>query len=372
MRTLRRRLMRRALTLTELLVVVLIVVALLIVAVPSFSSLMYSSEAAMAESTLHAAMRGGRDAALRSSSREDAAVVFMYDPAPGGGRLTIVPCVKVGEIYDIPSNFPAAVLREIFVPSAVIEPVQLPKNWMVRGYAPANSININGNWYEGVRYGTELRRGDWVFPETGFYTPGVAGEGRFRHSFMVRFVAGSGMMATQTGDAVMVFSPGRADPPALGAMNAAEATELRPLRLSDPRRYVERVLASTTITPTGKRNLLGIDAPDMITVKPVSMLAVYDETRLADGLRAKLDPTTGCMYKVRQANIQANIVPVTDAAGATTDDDRMSTSLINKWIEGDTNLLSGVQSREDGDAPQARLFCIDRHTGALKRVETQP
>lgn len=362
---------RRALTLTELLVVVLIISALLIVAVPSFSSLMYSAEAAMAESTVHAAIRGGRDAGLRSSSRGDSAVVFAYEPAPGGGRLVMIPCVKVAEVYDLPTNLPQAKLREVFVPSGVIEPVQLPKNWMVRGYAAANSIDVNGNWYEGTRYGTNLRRGDWVFPETGFYRPGMAGEGRHRHSFMIRFQAGTGVVAKQTGEAVLVFLPAPADPAPFGALRPNEVASLRALRLSNPRRYVERVLASTTITATSKRNLLGVDSVDMVTVKPVNAIAVYDETRLAAGLRARLDPTTGCMYKVRQPNVQPDFVPVTDASGATTEDNARTSALVNQWIEGDTNLANGIRSREDGDEPQARIFTIDRYSGALKRVETQ-
>lgn len=363
---------RRGLTLTELLVVILIISALLIVAVPSFSSILYSSEAASAETQVFVAMRGGRDAAIRSASRDDAAVVFAYEPAPGGGRTVLTPCVKVGEIYDLPNNLPAATLREIFVPISQIEPVQLPKNWMVRGFAPPNSIDINGNWYEGSRYGQNLRRGDWVFPETGFFNPGTAGEGRFRHSFMVRFQGGSGLVSTQTGEAVLVFSPARADPAGFAAVPAGVAAELRALRLSNPRRYVERILAMTSITPVLKRNLLGIDAVDMITVKPVSALAVYDETRMAAGLRARIDATTGCLYKVRQPNVQADFVPAADGSGAVNDNDARTAALMNQWIEGDTNLLNGIRSREDGDEPQARIFTIDRYTGALKRVENQP
>lgn len=367
-----RRTLRRALTLTELLVVVLIIAALLIVAVPSFSSIMYSSEAAQAESQLLAAMRGGRDLALRSATRDDAAVLFVYAPAPGGGRLVMVPCQKVGEIYDLPNNLPAAVKREIFVPSGTIEPVQLPKGWMVRGLAPPNSIDINGNWYEGSRYGQNLRRGDWVFPETGFYNPSMAGDGRFRHSFMIRFAGGTGQVSTASGDGVLIFQPGTPDPAGFSALPAGVAAEMRSLRLGNPRRYVERVLTLQTITTVLKRSLLGVDSVDMVTVKPVSALALYDENRLAGALKARLDPTTGCMYKVRQPNVQPDFVPVTDGSGATTDNDARTTALVNQWLEGDTNLRNGIQSRQDGDEPQARIFIVDRNTGALRRVELQP
>jgi hypothetical protein len=297
--------------------------------------------------------------------------MFAYDPAPGGGRLVAIPCVKVAEVYDLPTNLPQAKLREVFVPSGVIEPVQLPKNWMVRGYAPANSIDINGNWYEGTRYGTNLRRGDWVFPETGFFRPGTASEGRHRHSFMIRFEAGTGRVATQTGEAVLVFLPAPAEPPPLLSLPPNDVAALRGLRLSNPRRYVERILSSTTMNQTLKRNLLGVDSADMVTVKPVSAIAVYDETRLAAGLGATLDPTTGCMYKVRQPNVQPDFVPVTDGAGARTEDNARTTALVNQWIEGDTNLTNGIQSREDGDDPQARIFVVDRYSGVLQRVETQ-
>jgi hypothetical protein len=134
---------------------------------------------------------------------------------------------------------------------------------------------------------------------------------------------------------------------------------------------VERILSSTTMNQTLKRNLLGVDSADMVTVKPVSAIAVYDETRLAAGLGATLDPTTGCMYKVRQPNVQPDFVPVTDGAGARTEDNARTTALVNQWIEGDTNLTNGIQSREDGDDPQARIFVVDRYSGVLQRVETQ-
>ncbi len=368
-----RRFSRHALTLTELLVVILIIAALLAVAVPSFSSMLYSSESALAESQLHGAIRAGRDAALRAPNRDDAAVVFSYQPSPGGGRLVMTPCVRVSvDFYDVPASLGAATLREIFVPVAAVEPVQLPRHWMVRGYAPANSITNTGVWYEGnSRYGQTAGRGDWVFPETGFYLPTTADEGRFRHTFMVRFIAGTGVIATQTGVPALVLLPDSKDPPGFSLLPADERAELRTLRLSNPRRYVERLATSTTISANAKRNLLGINCPDMVTVKPVSALALYDETRMAAGLRARLDPDTGCLYKLHTANQAPTFVPVSGASGSPTDDDAQTGILMNQWLEGDTDFANGVERREDGDEPEARLFTIDRQSGALQRVETQ-
>jgi hypothetical protein len=373
MNTPRRPALRHALTLTELLVVILIITALLAVAVPSFSSMLYSSEAAMAESQLQGAMRAGRDAALRAAGRDDTAVVFAYQPAPGGGRIVMIPCVHVTiDFHDLPGPAGAATPRDVFVPSASVEPVQLPRHWMIRGYAPVNSIGTDGIWYEGNRYGQRAAMGfgDWIFPETGFYLPSGPTEGRFRQTFMVRYTAGAGVIATSTGKPAMVFLPDQKDPPGFTSVGA-EVAELRALRLSSPRRYVERVVSSTTLSFATKRALLNVDSPDMVTAMPVSALALYDETRMASALRARLDPTTGCLYKTHAAGADPTFVPVAGAGGSMTDDDAQSGAIIDQWIEGDTNLTGGVRTRRDGDEPEARLFTIDRLSGALRRMETQ-
>jgi hypothetical protein len=329
----------------------------------------------MAESQIKAAIRAGRDAALRSSAREDVALVFSYEPAPGGGRLTITPCVKAGEFYDLPSNLAQARLREIFVTAPGVEAVQLPKHWMVRGYAPANSIEPppQGIWYEGNRYGQNVNRGDWVFPETHFYisTGPAVSEGQFRQTFMIRFAGSTGALVSPTGVASLVLMPAQDDPPFPPTIGSAQAAELRALRLANPRRYVDRIIASQIIIPGFKRELLGPQVRDMVAVKPVSAIALYDETRLAGGMRARLDPVTGCLYKPHQAGQNPTFVPVTNASGGMTDNDPETSALINQWIEGDTTLNNGIQRRQDGDEPEARIFTIDRYSGALKRVETQ-
>ena len=63
--------------------------------------------------------------------------------------------------------------------------------------------------------------------------------------------------------------------------------------------------------------------------------------------------------------------PVATQGGNLTDDDAQSGQIMDQWIEGDTNLSGAVQSRRNGDEPEARIFTIDRYTGTLKRVETQ-
>jgi hypothetical protein len=64
-------------------------------------------------------------------------------------------------------------------------------------------------------------------------------------------------------------------------------------------------------------------------------------------------------------------VPVVNAGGGMTDDDAETGVMMNRWIEGDTDLTDGIERREDGDEPEARIFTINRHSGALKLVETQ-
>lgn len=361
-----------AFTLTELLVVVLIIAALLVVAVPAFTSIVYSSEASMADNLIQVGLRAGRDTALRSASRDDGAVVFAYEPAPGGGRIVMIPCVRVAEYSDLPAiGTTTPILREVFVAADLAEPIQMPKSWSIRGYARVNTIENQGWWYDGSRYGQNLRRGDWVFPETGFFTEGVLAEGRFRQTFMVRFEAGSGRMINPAGVPALVFLPPVTPPPAMATLPQTTQQELKALRMSNPRKYVLRVLADTQITDANKRLLLGSDSPDMVLARATTSLSLYDERKMARDLRTQVDPDTGCLYKRHITNQQPTFVPVATQGGNLTDDDAQSGQIMDQWIEGDTNLSGAVQSRRNGDEPEARIFTIDRYTGTLKRVETQ-
>jgi prepilin-type N-terminal cleavage/methylation domain-containing protein len=124
-----------AFTLIELLIVISIFVLLLAIAVPAFSSMLYSSEQSMAENALRTGIAAARDAAIRSAQGEDAAAVFFYDYRTG--RESILPCVYAGTIKDdcqprVTCPRGARGVR----PRPGFEPVQLPRGWSARGYAP--------------------------------------------------------------------------------------------------------------------------------------------------------------------------------------------------------------------------------------------
>ncbi|MFN0132137.1 MAG: type II secretion system protein, partial [Phycisphaerales bacterium] len=163
-----RHLARRAFTLVELLVVIAIFVLLLAIAVPAFSNMLYSSEQSLADNALRSALTAARDAAARNGPEQDAAAVFTFEP---DGRLSVLTCVRAGVIEDVPPlGARATVTREVFVPLAGFLPIQMPRGWMVRGYAPPNSVD--DGWYEDTYLNTGplvVRSGNWVFPETGFF-----------------------------------------------------------------------------------------------------------------------------------------------------------------------------------------------------------
>jgi type II secretory pathway pseudopilin PulG len=358
---------RAAFTLTELLVVILILVTVLLIAVPAFSSLMYSSEASMAESLLRSALRAGRDAAIRSAGRSDAGIVFFFEP---GGRTLLVPCVKAGELEEGTLNRPTVI--EIWIPSDTLEPVQLPKNWMVRGYAPVNSISplpLGTLWYEGPRiiggggYGMSSTRGDWVFPETGFYDVESGRDGQKRQTFMIRFEAGTGLLSTAYSAPVLVLSP---RPSATGRSPVGSDQWKRADLASDYSRFVRRVLTDNSIRLFERQALLGSVSSDMVRAKAVSQIALYDEKKLAAGLGVHPDRDTGCLYTVTRAG--PGNVTVLWVRGALVDAAHM-----NAWIEGDTDFDGRIESPSaTGDSPQAKMFTIDRYTAVLHEVEAQP
>ena len=134
----------RGFTLIELLIVIAIFLLLLAIAVPAFASMLYSSEQSLAENSLRAGLSAAREAAARSPKGRDAVAAFFYEPATGHAQVVV--CVSAGTVKDQAAN-PALPLvdREVFAPVAGFAPVQLPRGWTVRGYAPANSIDVPAN-----------------------------------------------------------------------------------------------------------------------------------------------------------------------------------------------------------------------------------
>lgn len=384
---------RSGFTIVELLVVIIIITILATVAIPSFSAMMYSQESALAQTRLTAVMRAGRDAAVRSSGDADAGLAFFYEP---GGRLTIVPCVKVGVVEDlrVVNGTPTTqrVRRDVFVPVDFIEPVQMPRNFMIRGYTAPGTIDpTTGDWYENhngqQRYGGSATEGDWVFPETNFYGGGTADSlagpnvnlnGAFRQTFMVRFQAGTGLLAPP-GQEALIVSPrptgvGRNNAP-FGGWRIDQATDLR--------RFVQTVLQDPMRDPLSgspaanprlwRQQLLGDQSSDTVLAKSVQQVALYDENKLATGLATvgvRIDRNSGCMYVLDPLNPYPTYPTPVGATPA------QFIQRINQWIEGDTN-GDGVINRNPQmnggrvDDPQARVYTIDRFTGEVRPVEVE-
>lgn len=336
----------RAFTLIELLLVISIFVILLLIVVPAFTSMLYSAEESLAQNALRSALSAGRDAAMRSSGDDDGAAVFFFEP---GGRMTVVPCVRVGQLTDLP-NGPGTVVRDVFVPLNLIEPVQLPRNWMARGFAPPGSLdgdptgpnggNPNG-WYEGPgRYNPAAP--NWVFPETAFYDLAVPDDGADRQTFMVRFKAGSGELDTSgTGTAIVV-----APRPSQAMRNPTPAWQ-RADKADDLGRWARRILADRTLTVAQRRALIGDESGDTVLARGVGELVLYNEKRLAGAIDARLDRRTGTLY---QSGTEPRFVTGADAL-------RM-----NQWLEG---RLPGPDGPVESDA---RIFVVGRYQGDVQEV----
>lgn len=195
MHTTRTQTLAKGFTLTELLVVISIIVLLVAIAVPAFSTILYNNERAQAENQLRVGISSARDAAIASDGG-DAAAVFIFRP---GDRLLIIPAVMVGTIEDqvivngAPVGGTTTRTRDVFVPVATGEPIALPRGWSIRGFAPPGAIDagtgIANGWYDALLSqptGSETR-GNWLFPESGYYDGSRANDGWKRQTFIVRF-----------------------------------------------------------------------------------------------------------------------------------------------------------------------------------------
>jgi len=371
--------LRRAFTLIEMLVVIIIITSILLIAVPSFQSMLNNSQAALADTMLKSGLRSGKDAALRSSGDQDSAVVFFFAP---GGRLTMGIYIKAGSLNDL-DGAGNVVRRDIFVPSGINEPLQLPRGWMVRGYAPANSTSDGSNdstsdpatqWYE--PYPNRPKNADepnWVFPETDFYDRSRSDVGEYRQTFMVRFQAGTGIMKMGSAETCLIFAPG----PNAQWRNNGVFANYRADQTDDALRFVTRILNApaggggpTVVTDANRRELLGWKSSDMVLTRAVGQLALYDESKLAAALGVRVDRFSQSLYLPFDPGSPAPpSLPPRPSNFASYSRD------INRWISGDTN-LDGLH-RPNGaagevlDAPEARIFTVDRYTGALQAVEVQ-
>lgn len=333
---------RAAFSLIELLVVVSLIAILLAIAVPAFASLLYSNERAQADSKLKLAVTMGRDAAVRESRGTDGAVAFTFDP---GGRVRIVPLVRVGSILDQAGS--NQVERDVFTPLPNFEAVEMPRNWSVRGYAPANTMDPY--WYETTYTGSQTQ-GNWVFPETGFYDRADSSSGVNRQTFMVRFDAGSGTASvSKARDGLIVDPSPSRELRASGPFSIYDLTRAATLDS-----YVRRVMNLPASQAATRRELLGDSSPDTILARQVTQLALYDENRLAAALRLRTDRVTGTIYQNEDSPRF-----VTGGTGSTV-------SNINAWIEG-RYTPPGSPSDFEPEA-EARVYSVERYSGSLREV----
>lgn len=363
----------RGFSLLELLVVVTILVLLIGFAVPAFSSILGSVERSIAENQLRIGISAGRDAAI-ANVLGDGAAVFMFEP---GGRMSIVPCREITRVRDRlpfidPQTGTRDVTRSVFIPVADSEPIQLPKGWSIRGYAPPGRIhkrsgagaNPNG-WYEGQELWGELDGGGaWLFPENGFFNPIVGADGANRQSFMIRFRSGTGEVVTDNIDVCLFLDPSpesdfRSEEPwrSVPRLDRAEDLELA------VRRTAATVNDALTSTPQQERffGILGDEATDTVLVGPVIALGLYEEAKMAAGIGLRgLNRTTKSIYQAdpNDARLPAP-VPEFDATLRTAFGNGQTISNpINAWMVG---LLPNVES-------DVKLFVVQVNTAELEEL----
>ncbi len=374
----------RGFTIIELLVVITIITIIVLIALPRFSAMISSQEEQLAVNLLGTAMKSGRDAAMRSGGDDDAAIVFFYRPAAAnsgtGGRMVLMPCVKVGTFLDDPRRVGAGgnggvndvrgELRDVFVPVTGFDPIVMPRNWMVRGYAPPNSIQPAGEWYEsGASNRYQQAEGNWVFPETDFYDHAKGRVGNDRQTFMVRFKAGTGEVVTVPNSTAIVidvrpnYENRPSGDPSWALYNAYDRVG-----------FVRKALRQGG---SARQLLFGSDnsgqySSDTVLVRPVGQLALYDETKLAAALGAQTSPGSCCLYRPPpdpNGVIGSSNDPTSDYPAFVNGVDSIK---INQWIEGDTNFNNRVEGPDGRDGPTARVFSLDRYSGEPRQLEVQP
>jgi hypothetical protein len=268
--------------------------------------------------------------------------------------------------------------REVFALVPGAEPVQIPSGWTVRGYTPANTID--DQWYGNPSFANNpysisaaRSRGNWLFPETGFYNDqndNNGGEGPKRQTFMVRFEGGTGTVKGGDSTPVLVLAPSisttfrTTSPWSLYPDPTTGQFPFRPDLEADPVRFVRRVAAAPatgqgSLTFAQRQALVGDLSSDIVLTRPVGQIAVCNEKRLAQSIGAQLDPVTSSLYKDPSAN---NWEPrFVDVRGTPWSD--TNTVNVNAWIEGHLTLTSGQAVDSD-----CRIFAVQRYLGWLQEI----
>lgn len=377
---------RPAFTITELLVVIVIFVLIVGIAIPAFKSMIESSERALAENQLRVGLSSARNAAIQNAS-SDAAAVFFFEP---GGRLSIVPCISVGFLGDRELNGATATgrtnaSREVFVPLATGTPVQLPKNWLIRAYTPANTVsgadvdpqtgNANG-WYDSLSLGggpgsDPSSNGHWIFPETNFFNPAAANietRGWQRQTFMVRFKNGTGELDASNRTLCLVIDPIAAE----GFRTGAPYSQFRLDQAADLASAVRRLLESKTLSAADQNDrlkVLGDTSIDSVLARPVTELSVYNERSLTAGLASALqyrgsNRVTGTIYADPAQSDGPELDSTLFGSGGA---DLLSVNdAIGRWIEG--RLREGNAAGGELIETDSRIFTLQRYLGQVQEL----
>jgi hypothetical protein len=401
----RRGVNNRGFTLAELFVVVLILLAVLSIAVPAFTGLLASSERSLAENAVRIATIVAKDEA--SLGDGDVALFFIDDPTPDPALdaavreppgLRLVVARYVGTIEDAAEDSNPFVgpafqtrARDVFVGIPTAPSVKLPGDWWVAGLAPAGTLDRE--WYDGPGYtgdgmgdanGEAFERvvasRNWLLPQAGLYDRELFGEGATtdinnqpaptftpRQTFMIRFSSETGRVVNGGNQALLIDPrPSLAqrrftdDPLSrFGVSDDQTPFTLRVDLAEDLRAWARDLIERQDIDGDGltgesdpaerelRRALIGNYSHDTVLAEPVSRIALFRMTDLAQGLFARgLNEETRSIFRpdislntakrdrARDPRFDASsdaLWPDTANANATTI--RQS---LNAWMEGNT------------------------------------
>jgi prepilin-type N-terminal cleavage/methylation domain-containing protein len=177
-------------TLVEMLVVIAIIVVLIVVTLPSFSTLISSSNYTAAISQTTASLGSARSIAM--SRGVQTAVAFLFDVSTERYTLVILEEAVFGTngaLSALPTGPPEHTYAVGFRPARNTTPIELPKGTAVFGLSYAhvpdpvnNKIDqVTEHWYAGeiIDLGMETEENPWIFPrndpilfwETGNFSP---------------------------------------------------------------------------------------------------------------------------------------------------------------------------------------------------------